>query len=98
MPFLDDRAVIHDQDQIRVANSGESVGNHKACAALHQLAHGLLNEHLGSGINATGRFIQNQDLRIGQEGTRNGQQLLLTRRDVASPLHSEPCYSPPAVS
>ena len=44
--------------------------------------HRLLNLHLGTGIDAAGRLIQNQDLRIRQERARNRQQLLLTLRDV----------------
>src|SRR3954451_44606 len=43
--FLDDCAVIHDEDQIGVADGGEAVGYHKVSPALHQLGHSLLNLH-----------------------------------------------------
>src|SRR5713101_4436426 len=62
--FFDDRAVIHDQDQLRVADGGEPVGDNEAGSALHQLGHGPLNLHLGAGVDAAGRFIENQYLWI----------------------------------
>lgn len=47
-------------NEIRRADSGEPMRNHKAGAVLHQLLHGFLNEHLRAGIDGTGRFIENQ--------------------------------------
>src|SRR5205823_3629602 len=81
-PLLYDATVIHDQDQIRVANRGEPVSNHKAGSTMHQLAHRLLDLYLGSSIDAAGCFIQDKDLWIGQERAGNRQQLLLPLRDV----------------
>lgn len=65
-------AMVHRQNEIRRADSGEPMRNHKAGAVLHQLLHGFLNEHLRAGIDGTGRFIENQNARIGQDGTRDG--------------------------
>src|SRR5215469_4946649 len=81
-PLLDDRAMIHHQDQIRVPNGGEPVSNYKARPASHQLGHRLLDLYLCPGIHTTGRLVQNQDLRISQERASNGQQLLLPLRNV----------------
>ena len=81
-PLFDDAAMIHDKDQVRVSNSREPVGNNKACSAFHQLAHRLLNENLCSGIDAASGLIKYQDRRIGQKRASNGEQLLLSLRDV----------------
>ncbi len=75
--FLDDSAVIHHQDHIGVSNGREPVSNDEVGSALHQFSHSLLNQHLGTCINTTRCFVQNQDFGISQEGTRNGEQLLL---------------------
>src|SRR6266496_2971292 len=80
--LLDDTAVVHNKNQVRIPNGGEPVGYDKICPSLHQFAHRLLNQHLCSGIDATGCLIKNKDRRIGQDRTGNSQQLLLTLREV----------------
>ena len=35
------------------------MGDDEASFALHQLVHGFLNEHFGTGVNRAGGFIQN---------------------------------------
>ena len=37
--LLDNGAVVHDENQIRIANRGQPVGDDEAGAALHQLVH-----------------------------------------------------------
>jgi hypothetical protein len=49
--LLDDAAMIHDQDHLRVPDRRESVGDYETGSTLHKLAHSLLNSHLGSGID-----------------------------------------------
>src|SRR5579859_7234523 len=56
--------------------------NHKARPTLHQFRHCLLNLQLCSGIHTTRCFIENEYLWISQKRTSNGEQLLLTLRDV----------------
>ena len=69
--------VIHHQNLIRSGNGGQSMGNHKAGAPLHQLQHGFLNQLFRAGIHVGGGFIQNQHGGIHEHGSGNGQQLLL---------------------
>ena len=49
--LLDDISVLHDKNQIRIANRGQPMGNDKACSALHQVIHCFLDLDLCSGIN-----------------------------------------------
>ena len=58
----------------------------KLVRSLHQVVHGLLDQHLGAGIDRAGGFIQDQDLRVGQDGPGDGQQLHLALRDVGGLL------------
>ena len=47
----------------------ESVSDDKAGLSFHKTLHGGLNLNLGSGIHVRGRFIQNQNLSVQQEGS-----------------------------
>ena len=65
-PRIVDKAVRDDEAGQTVAKPG----------------HGLLDVHLGAGVDVAGRLIEDQDARSGQEATRDGDQLLLPRRDI----------------
>ena len=52
----------------------------------HQVVHRLLDQHFGAGIDRTGRFVEDQHLRVGEDGAGNRQQLLLPLRDIAGLL------------
>ena len=81
--LLDDIAVLHNQDDIRVANGRETVRDDEACASLHQVIHRTLDQLFCTGIDRTGRFIQDEDAVIGKDSAGNCDQLLLSLRDVA---------------
>ena len=79
---FDNVAVIHDQDQIGIADRGEAVSDDEACASLHEVLHAFLDQDFGTGIDGGRCLIENQNLRIGKEGSGNGEQLLLALGDV----------------
>ncbi len=81
--LLNDLTILEDENFISLLNGGEAVGNDKAGPTFHQSTHGLLYQEFQPGINRGGCFIQNQNLRVSQEGPSNGQKLLLTQGDVA---------------
>ncbi len=81
-PLFHNIAIPNHQDQVGIADGGEAVRDHEAGAPLHQFAHGLLDQQLRVGIHGTCRLVQDQHGRIGQDGTRDGQQLLLSLRYV----------------
>ncbi len=58
----------------------------KLVRSVHQGIHGFLDQHLGTGIDRAGGLIQDEDLRVGEDGAGNGQQLLLPLRDIAGLL------------
>ena len=84
--LLDNIAILHNQDQVRILDGGKPVGNDKACSALHQVIHGLLDLDLCSGINRGGCLIQDQDLIVCQDCSCNGKKLFLTLGNVAGLL------------
>lgn len=84
--LLDNISVFHNQDQICISNGGKPMGNDKAGSALHQVIHGLLDLHLGSGIYGRCGLIQDQDLIVRQDRPCNGEQLLLALGNVAGLL------------
>ena len=81
--LLDNLTILEHQNLIRFLNGRQSVSNDKTSPALHECFHSLLNQELQPCIDRRGRFIQNQNLRIGQKSSRNRKQLLLTQRDIA---------------
>src|SRR5690606_15414796 len=79
---LDDPAVLHDEDRVRVTDRREAVGDHERGAALAQRGHRMLDEHLGARVDRARRLVEDEDRGVGEEGSRDRQQLLLPRRDV----------------
>ena len=82
IPLLDDVAVGHKQDVVRIPNGGKAVGDDKAGSAVHELFHGLADLHLRTGIHAGGGLVQDQDGGIAEEHPGNGQQLALAGGEV----------------
>ena len=79
---LDDVALLHDHDLVGVADGGETVGDDEAGPVLHQLDHGVLDLLLRAGVHTGGGLVQNQDLRIAEEGPPDGQKLPLPLREI----------------
>ena len=84
--LLNDISILHHQDQICILNSRQSVGDNKTCSALHQVIHGFLDLHLGSGINGRCGLIKDQDLIICQDRPRDSKKLLLALGNIAGLL------------
>ena len=81
--LFDDVTFAHDENQVRVADGGQPVGDDEACASLHQVIHRFLDQDFGPCIYGTGRLIEDQDLRIGKDCSCDRQKLLLPLGDVA---------------
>ncbi|MNJ61130.1 hypothetical protein D3C77_569030 [compost metagenome] len=78
--------MIHHQNQIRILNRRQTVGNNKACSPLHELIHCFLDINFRPRIHAARCFIQNKNSRIGENSPGNRQQLLLALRNVGGLL------------
>ena len=83
---LDDVAIAQHQNRIGIADGGEPVRDHKARAPLHKDIHSLLDALLGARVNVRGRLVEHQDRKVGKQGTRDRDQLLLPLTDVRSIL------------
>ena len=59
--LLDDGAILHDEDDVGLADGREAVGNDEAGSALCHAVEGLLNADLGAGIDRGGCLIQNEN-------------------------------------
>lgn len=76
--LLDDVAILHYEDNIRLADSGKAVSNDEARSALHHLREGVLNLDLGSRIYRGSSLVQDKHRRQAEHYARNAEQLLLT--------------------
>ena len=74
---LDDPALIDYQYLMRIPDSAQAMRNDKTGAPLHQLQQCFLNVLFGARIDVAGGLIQDQYIRVSQDGTRNGQELAL---------------------
>ena len=78
VPLLDNRTILHYQDQIRIHNGRQTVGDHKRSTALHQCVHGTADLHFRPGIHRRGSLIQDQDGRIAEHDPGDGKELALS--------------------
>src|SRR5699024_6802402 len=75
--LLHDATLLHDDDDVGVADGGEAVRDDEGGAARAQFIHRLLDEHLSAGVDRAGGLVQDEDLGVGEEGPGDGQQLAL---------------------
>ena len=75
--LFDNLSVFEDDNLVGIENCLEAVSNDKASSANHNGFHGLLNLALRHRIDIGSRFVQNQDLRISQQSSSDGNQLFL---------------------
>ena len=82
-PF-DDPALLHHQDLVGVPDGRKPVGDDEAGPVAAKFDHRVLDQQLGSGVHRAGRFVEDQQLRAGQERPGDGDQLLFACADVAA--------------
>ncbi len=79
-----DLATVENDDLVGVADRGETVRDDESGSALHELYHCFLDTHFRTGVDAGGRLVENEDLGIGKNGSRDGEELTLTVTDIAA--------------
>ena len=84
--LLDDLAVGHHKDAVGVAHGGEPAGDDDRGPVLHQGLQPRLDLHLGEGIDAGGRLVQDEDGRVLEQDARQRYQLPLAHREVRAAL------------
>ena len=75
---FDHLAIVEDDQAVGAAQGGEAVGDGEGGAALYQAGDRLLDLRFGLGIQRRGRLVQDQDLRIVEDGPGDGKALLFT--------------------
>ena len=79
---LDDPALLHDHDAVRVADRGETVGDDEGGTALHEGVQAFLYQLFGTGVDGAGGFVQNQHRGIVDGRPGDGQELSLALAQV----------------
>lgn len=69
--------LIHDHYFVRRKNCGKSVRDNNACAFLHQVLKGLLDNAFGFCVKGTGGFVKNEQRRVFEQSPSNGDPLFL---------------------
>ena len=64
--LLDDPAVLHDADEIGIPDGSQSVGDDDSRSTDEKPLEGFLDQALSKGVNAGGRLVENQYLRVGE--------------------------------
>jgi hypothetical protein len=83
---LHDLTALDDDDLVRAADGREAVGDDDRRAAAQQPIERALDQYLGRPVDVRGRLIEDQDPRIGEEGTRDRDQLPLACREAGAAL------------
>ena len=83
-PLLDDVAVLHDENHIRLADGGQAVGHDEACPGLHHSVERLLDVRFGARVDGTGRLVENEHGRQAEHHACDAQQLPLSGRQCTA--------------
>ena len=79
-------AVIHDEDHVRVHDRGHALGDDDLGGFGDIGPEALADEGVGARIHRAGGIVEDQDLRLLQEGAGDAEPLLLPAGDVGAPL------------
>lgn len=73
---------IDDDNSVCALNGGQSVSDYQRCSADGQLSQGLLDLRFRLCVECRRGLVQDQDWRVLEEHSRDGQALLLTARQL----------------
>jgi hypothetical protein len=83
---LADAPVLDHQDAVGAPDGRQAVGDDEAGAPLHQVLHALLDQGLRQGVHRAGSLVHDEDLRVGQHGARQADELLLAGGEQVAAL------------
>ena len=84
--FFDDGAIFENRNVCGASNRTQPVGYDKAGAPFHQMFEGHLHLVLTLGIECAGGFVEDEDGRVSQDGSGNGNSLALSTGEGYSTL------------
>jgi hypothetical protein len=76
-PFLDDPAIVDHQDLTGISDCAHAVGDDEAGPPRHQTEQRLVDAGFGARVDAAGCLVEDQDRRVGDNRTGDGQKLFL---------------------
>lgn len=82
----EDATLVKNVDGIGLDDGAEAVGNDEAGAIGAEFGEGLLDELFGFYIDGRGGFIEQQNRRVFEEGTSEGEALALTTTQQHAPF------------
>ena len=74
---LDDAAVFHGDDDVGVGDGAQAVRNDERRSAFEQGSQRGLDELFAFGVEIARRFVEDEDLRVGEDGAGDGKALAL---------------------
>src|SRR5947207_1492451 len=78
--LLDDAAFVHHHDPVAGQHRGEAMGDHQRGAMMHQFLQRRLHQRFALGIERRCCLVEQQQRRVAQDRTRNGDTLALPSR------------------
>ena len=81
------------EDDVGAPDGRQAVGDDEARAVLHELGHGLLDEHLGARVDRARGLVEDEDLGVGQERPGDGRGAASRPATRRSRRRRAPCRS-----
>ena len=82
--LFDDLSFVEDVDFVGVLDGGQAVGDGDGGACTHESLKGFLYESLALGVEGAGGFVKDEDGRVLEDGTGDGDALALTAAETAA--------------
>ncbi len=92
-PPLDDPPVVEHDDQVGAADRGQPVRDDERGSSGEQQAKPVLDAPLGSDVDRRGRLVEDEDPRIGEQRSRERDELPLAEREPEAALAELACRS-----
>ena len=83
---LHDHARVHDQNLVRFHDRIETMGDGQHGQVLEVVLDGLLDELVRLEVDGRGRLVQHEDLRFGEDGASDAEELTLAHAEVLAVL------------
>ena len=75
---FDNAGLVHDADEVGTADCGETVGDYKSGAAVHEAVEGFLNEGFTLAVEGGSCFVENENRGVFENGACDRYALALT--------------------
>jgi hypothetical protein len=94
--LFDNPALFEHQDDVGPLHGGKPVGDDERCPADHELVQRLLDKSFAFGVEGRGRLVEDQDLRVFEDGAGDGDALSLATGEFGAAFARSASRSPGA--